>query len=254
MRRWIGAWAALVLGGAILLSRHSSNSLSAQGQVSATPARVTLPDVATVPAASDPLLVTETPTRTPTPETGVFLEATGGEVNVRAEPSTDAERLGRIQPGERYLVRGRYFSWLQFEYPNAPNGLGWVFGDLVTIIGDETQLDDLTLPTATTDLLAGNPLQTPLAGTEIVVNSIENLAGSGTEALAGALPTAAAMPTFTYPPNVVAQAPTEGSPISPTPQLVVLPDVSEGVAPIVPIVILGIFGLLGLIFSLTRGR
>lgn len=250
-RKWIGICITLALLVGVLLSRVGEGKLLAQVQVSATPARVTLPEVATLPAA-DPLLATETPTRTPTPETGVYLEATSGEVNVRAEPSTEAERLGRIQPGDRYLIRGRYFSWIQFEYPNAPDGLGWVFGDLVTIIGDASQIDDLTIPTATSDTLALNTSQTPAEG--IVVESIANLANSGIQAGAGALPTTTILPTFTYPPNIVAQAPTAGSPLLPTPQAVVLPDVRDGVAPIVPIVVLGIFGLLGLIFSATRGR
>jgi hypothetical protein len=69
----------------------------------------------------------------------------------------------------------------------------------------------------------------------------------GVDQVAGA-PTI--LPTFTYPPDIVAIAPTQGVPLTPTasPDLA-LPEISDGVPPIVPIIVLGGLGLLGLAVS-----
>ncbi|NWF71369.1 MAG: SH3 domain-containing protein [Chloroflexi bacterium] len=227
----------------------------AQVLVTATPARVTLPDVTDAAQIVDPGLASATPTRTATPQAGVFLEAAGGEVNVRAEPSTEAERYGTIRPGDRYLIRGRYFRWLQFEYPNSPTGLGWVFDELVTIIGDAALIADLsTQVTPTADpLLAAVSSGTPGA---VVIQSVDQLAGSGNVVVDAGAATATPPPTYTYPPNIVAQAPTQGMAVSATTAPPGLTEISveDGVAPIVPIAILGGLGLLGLAFSALRRR
>jgi len=240
-----------------LLSSMGSVKIKAQVLVSATPAVITLPQVATdAPVVSDPLLFTATPTRTPTPQSGAYLEATEGEVNVRADASTDAERLGAIRPGDQYRIRGRYFQWLQFEYPNSPTGLGWVFDELVTITGDTATIADLSITPTANPLLNGVTL-TPETSTSggVVLAPVSDLANTGNLPVDVTAPTAEILPTYTFPPDVVAQAPTEGP--SATPTLVsVLSDISvnNGIAPIVPIAVLGLFGLLGLIFSLMRSR
>jgi hypothetical protein len=243
----------------VALSNIGTVNINAQVVQSSTPARITLPQATDLPLISDdPLVSTETPTRTPTPQTGAYLEATEGEVNVRADASTEAERLGAIRPGDQYRIRGRYFQWLQFEFPTAPNGLGWVFDELVTITGDTSQIGDLSL-TPTVNPLLGVPTLTLAVtgdGSGVELAPIGALENSGNVILGDGGATSAALPTYTYPPDIIAQAPTEGPSATPTQNTSVLPDisVSDGVAPLVPIAALGLLGSLGLIFSVMRRR
>ena len=256
-RKLIVPLAILLVCAGAALSTIGGVRIHAQANVSATPARITLPQNTDIPLIEESGPATETPTRTPTLQTGAFLEATEGEVNVRAEPSTDAERLGSIRPGDQYRVRGRYFRWIQFEYQNSPTGFGWVFDELVTLTGDTTNIADLSV-TPTNDPLA--PAATPTlaaSGEGLVPAPIDALADSGNSPIiSGGVSTSAALPTYTYPPDIIAQAPTQGPSATPTLVTSVLPEisVSDGVAPIVPIVGLGVLGMLGLIFSLMRRR
>jgi hypothetical protein len=243
---------------AAVLSNRGAITLYAQSLISATPALVTLPQLTNAPAGNDPLFVTETPTRTPTPELGAYLEAINEGTNVRAEAEPEAEILGTIRPGDRYLIRGRYFRWLQFEYPNTPGGLGWVFDEIVTISGDESQIRDLSVtPTIDPAAIGATPT---VAGTSVggdsLLQPISELENSGNTDGGPLVITSVILPTFTYPPNIVAQAPTQGPSVTPTESGSILPEisVSNGVAPIVPIVVLGVSGLLGLVFSLMRRR
>ncbi|NDJ84512.1 MAG: hypothetical protein GYB66_01370, partial [Chloroflexi bacterium] len=83
-------------------------------QATATPGSVILPtSTSTAPPA------TPTETRTPTPAGPVYVEARNPDTNVRSGPDISNDRLGQIQPGERYPVLGRRFRWLQIEYPNT---------------------------------------------------------------------------------------------------------------------------------------
>lgn len=99
--------------------------------------------------ASSPLS-SPTPSPTETPIGGAQLEALT-ESNVRSEASTEAARLGVIVPGEKYLIMGRYFRWLQFRYPNSPSGLAWIYDELVTITGDPSLIPDLSVAPPTPD-------------------------------------------------------------------------------------------------------
>ncbi len=83
-----------------------------------------------------------TATRTPTPEGVALLEAKNF-ANVRAEPSTDAAQLGTIRAGETYNVIGKYVSWIEFQFPSAPTGKGWVYGDLVNLTGNTNNIPDI---------------------------------------------------------------------------------------------------------------
>lgn len=95
-------------------------------------------------------LASPTPMPTDTPVGGAELEAIT-ESNVRSDASTEADRLGVIVPGERYLITGRYFRWLQFRFPNSPSGLAWVYDELVTITGDQSLIPDLSVEQPTAD-------------------------------------------------------------------------------------------------------
>jgi len=229
-----------------------------QELISATPAVITLPQVTLNSIQQD---FTETPTPTITPLGPVVLEALS-EANVRSQPDPASERLGSIRAGDYYPVIGRYYQWLQFQYDPSPSGRGWVFGELVTVTGDLNTVPDLSQqPTPTTDAALAGASQTAAVvtltpGGELTVASDSSREIAAPIGLGTVNPTTqvqgTVLPTYTYPPDIVALAPTEAPP-SPTPETNVLPiSVNNGIPPILPIIILGGFGTLGLIISALR--
>lgn len=96
-------------------------------------------------------------------DTGVWIEALNPDINVRSQPDIMSDQLGQIQPGEYYAVLGRRFEWLQIQFPGSSREVGWVFDDLVRIIGDEDRIPDVVAedlstvtPPSTTDGLDNN--------------------------------------------------------------------------------------------------
>jgi hypothetical protein len=226
-----------------------------------TPAEINLQPAVQAQATTD--LGGPTETRTPTP-LGVALLEAKEFANVRAEPSTEAAQLGTIRVGETYNVIGRYVSWIQFEYRDSPTGRGWVFGELVNLSGNTEnipEIDPFAGQTAVDDISAGATqtqgvlTQTP-GGVLTATLAAQQLSLPGvvTATLEG---TRAVLPTFTYPPGMVALAPTAGAAETTSEgntQTVTQTPTSDGVPPLVPIVLLGAAGLLGLaISSLRRG-
>lgn len=246
-----------------------------QVAISPTPVNIVLPTA--LPLGLTPQgAVTPTATRTPTPLGPALLEAKT-EANVRAQADPNAELYGTIRAGDLYPIIGRYFRWLQFQYPTSPAGTGWVFDELVTIRGDEASIPDLTLqeaPTADTAALTGTAsflsitltpggLLTATANARVI--SIPAPAQPGQGDTAAAAPestgeTTAALnvlPTFTFPPNVIAATPTPlgvrsaAFAATPAPPVESVP-LPGSVPPIVPILALGAFGILGLAISSFR--
>lgn len=100
----------------------------------------------TVPA---PVVAIGSPSPTTTlaaPAAAVYME-TDAEINVRFGPGVDYPRIGRILPGERYPVISRHvlYPWLLIEFPPAPDGVGWVFADVVRVVGDANSLPVITV-------------------------------------------------------------------------------------------------------------
>lgn len=227
-------------------------SVNAQTGPTATPAQIQLstPITPTVPG-----LVITPPTAAPTTAAAVVLEAVD-TANVRTQPDTSASQLGTIRNGDLYPVIGRYFEWLQFQYPPSPNGTGWVFGQLVSVTGDLSQVPEVDLAAEPTfDPLAGNATATQNAITQtpgglLTATAFERfLAGSAGTEVPGQI-----LPTFTYPPNAALLAPTPDIALSQeqqTPQSSPA-TVNEGIPPILPILIVGGLGLLGLVVSMLR--
>ena len=225
-------------------------------EASPTPAQINLSAVAPAPPAVEAVI--PTPTRTATPATLALLEA-NSIANVRAEPSTEAAQLGTIRAGETYTVIARYVRWLQFEYPLAPNRRGWVYDELVSITGDASTIPEIDLSTQPTD----DPLLDALTQTQAVITQTPGGILTATAvSRSGIISTASnetvmrqILPTFTFPPELVAIAPTEGALQTATPQPSAVP-LADGAAlpPLVPILVLGGLGLIGLaISSLRRG-
>jgi hypothetical protein len=263
-------WIFIVFG--VLSLVAGSNYIYAeelrQVVVSPTPAPINLPSP--LPFSTD-VLSTATLTRTPTAPGPALLEAIN-EANVRAQPDTESERLGTIRPGETYPIIGRYFRWYQFQFAQSPTGTGWVFDELVRIIGDETAIRDLAeeaLPTTDTtavgltgtmEAITQTPggILTATASAQFIPLPIEGATSSMPldSVLEGE---ATLLPTFTFPPEVALLPPENayqaGSMLNGTPTLA--PDqtgivVMEGFPPIVPILLLAGFGILGLLITTRR--
>ena len=80
-----------------------------------------------------------TPTETPVEEVGGPPVVTLIQnMNVRTGPGTNYSIAGPGPAGATAPVIGRNTdnSWVQVEYPPAPDGIGWVYADLVQIDGD----------------------------------------------------------------------------------------------------------------------
>lgn len=205
-----------------------------------------------------------TPTRTPTP-LGVALLEAKEFANVRAEPSTESAQLGTIRLGETYNVIGRYISWIQFQYPPSPTGRGWVFGELVNLSGNidnipeidpyagQSQLDAAAIgATSTQGVLTMTP------GGVLTATAVSGMMAQPGMVTATPEGASGILPTFTFPPGMIAMAPTIGAEVSPESTDALSAPIpatnNNGVPPIAPILILGAVGLLGLVInSLRRG-
>ncbi|MBL8163555.1 MAG: SH3 domain-containing protein [Anaerolineae bacterium] len=245
----------------------------AQSVVSPTPVPINLPSP--LPFITQQSLATETPTRTPTPIGPALLEAIT-EANVRAQPDPESERLGTIRSGEVYPVIGRFFRWYQFQYQQSPSGTGWVFDELVRIIGDETSVIDLneqaaptvdTIAQAATETFAAIT-QTPggilTATASVLLPALPGQGNSQTDGLTPvggiALPTeVGVLPTYTFPADVALLVPTQpasesgdatSGDASPLADL----ELPSTLPPIVIILALGGGGFLGLLISSYRRR
>jgi hypothetical protein len=240
-----------------------------QSNVSPTPASIVLPSPLPLTTQS---IATPTPTYTPSPLAPVLLEALT-EANVRAEPDPESELLGTIRAGDVYAVIGRYFRWYQFRFEETPRGTGWVFDELVTITGDESEILDLSenaVPTADgTSVAATNVAleitQTPggiltATAAAVVIPLPVETNGSANNVLNTDLANGlTVLPTFTYPPEIAPLPPENafqvGADLDATPTLV--PDGlifsnTDGVPPILPILLLGAAGILGLAITSFR--
>jgi hypothetical protein len=279
-RKWIGILVVSIAGFG-MLSWHA-RVMSAQEAVTATPARAFIP----TQAPPEQLQVGATPTwtRTPTLPGPALLEAKAdaGEVNVRAEPDINSERIGTIRAGDTYVVLGKRFRWYQFQFDTSPNGRGWVFEELIDIIGDAgaiPNLDEERLPTIDPAISAATETQIAITLTPgglltataearvLPLPELPGLPGQQTETSGMGLATgptldimneagSIVLPTFTYPPEIIAFAPTEPAPqseevtqTSPNDFAIPLP---EDVPPIAPILVLGALGMLGLVISSLR--
>jgi len=153
------------------------------------------------------------------------------DVNVRAGPCTCYDQVGVLLPGQTSAILGRNpeGTWYEIEYIGAPAGLGWVFKDLVRVVGDVNSMPTV-LPPPTPTL---PPTTTPLPGTT-----------QGPDFASTATPIPNRLPTFT-PPAAIAQ-----------PTLLPAQGITGGGAfpPAVLIIVLLVLGALGILLSLLRLR
>lgn len=243
----------------VLLLVCSQMSL-AQELVTSTPVRI---DIPTESGPAIEVVATVTATRTPT-QSAVVLEAKpdAGSVNVRSEPDIESDRLGTIQAGEFYIVLGRYFRWIQFQFDTSPTGRGWVFDELVTLTGDESSIPDLSveaLPTEDPAIVGATQTQEAVTLTPgglltaTAQSRFLDLPTEGANEGGAAAENSVALPTFTVPP-ALAVVPTDDLFLDqPTTSPESAPiNVPSNVPPIVPIILLAAGGVLGLVVSSLR--
>src|SRR5947209_1326935 len=92
------------------------------------------------------------------------------DVNVRAGPGTDYDQVGVLIPGQTSPIIGRNpdGTWFEIEYVGGPDGTGWVFKDLVRVLGDLNTMPTIeppptpTLRPTTTPVEGATPGVTPL--------------------------------------------------------------------------------------------
>lgn len=267
-RRVVATLFIVILG--LLVLRVVQAEDPKQVVVSATPVPINLPSP--LPFVTAAVQATATATRTPTPPGAALIEALT-EANVRAQPDTESERLGTIRAGDLYPIVGRYFRWYQFQYDQSPSGTGWVFDELVQIIGDETTIPDLNeeaVPTidpilagetATLEAITQTPggiLTATAASNQIPLPQLPGQQSAETTAEVGS-ELSGVLPTFTFPPNVVALAPIQSTQEvsgdqSDTGDTLGLENITlpTNIPPIAPILILGAVGIIGLFISSFR--
>jgi hypothetical protein len=272
-RLWVRVSAAgaarLVLGAAVLsiLLFMPVGGMAAQELITATPIPIVL--VTPTPDTGALQQPTSSPTWTATPPALAVLEPIDS-ANVRAEPDIGAQQLGVIRAGERYTVTGRYFQWYQFLFPSSPNGLGWVFGELVNVSGDAGSIPEITdepLPTVdpallgatlTVDVIALTPggAETATAAARGIVATLQlPQSGNGIVQAGGtAAPAGPSLPTFTPPPGVFLATPTpvevaQAGGADEDLQLEITTEDITNLPPIVPILVLAGLGIAGFVLS-----
>jgi len=244
-------WIALLLA--------ASSLVNAQSEPTAVP--VVMPTRAG--QATSSAEVSPSPTRA-VPQLGATSTGAGVVVevrdkvvpgNVRQAPSTDAEIIGKIKPGNFYPVLSKSGKWLQILFGTpTPETTGWVFDEIVSVTGDLKSIkENGSAPTANVPTVEAQKTETAAA------QSVEGTPGgfaSATSARASATglfirtqtgavnePTLGGpRPTFTMPP------PFAEATLSPRSSVAA----AGGLPPIVPILGLAVVGLLGLMISSLR--
>jgi hypothetical protein len=153
------------------------------------------------------------------------------DVNVRAGPGTDYDQVGVLIPGQTSAIIGRNpeGNWFEIEYVGGANGMGWVFKDLVRVVGDLNTMPTVVPPPTPT--LHPTVTAQPGATQEITP-------------FATGSPNAGRLPTFTAPAAVA------------LPTLLPAQGIREGGSfpPAVLIIVLLVLGAFGGFLSVLRLR
>ena len=183
------------------------------------------------------------PTFTPLPAIRLQALASAGNVNVRALPSLEAEILGTIAAGVEYQVLRSFYRWFEFRTDLSQNGRAWVYGDLVELAGDRSQIEIIDDPVDISVPLDNQDSTTERAEAERDIAIATVQAGS---VLSVELLESTALPTFTSPAptpaSITAQLELEAAEQPPWTQI----------PPAAPIAVLGGLGLLGFLISAIR--
>jgi hypothetical protein len=139
------------------------------------------------------------PTVTGTPTGPVAVSKVGwtDNINVRSAPSTNADQIGILLPGQKVYVKGKTVAgdWLLIDYPGVADGEGWIWALYMDIGPGEVPIVELP-PTPAPKVTATID---PTLAAQFVIT-----------------PNATRMPTFTQPapltlPTYVASTSSTGS-------------------------------------------
>ncbi len=105
---------------------------------------------------------------------GVTAEAIG-QANLRATTDVNAPLLGQITSGTRYPILGRsqFYPWYLLGDPTTQQPIGWVYADLVNVVGNTNALpfSEITVSETAPTL---TPAPSLTAGTSTVVNTVSS--------------------------------------------------------------------------------
>lgn len=257
---------SLVISGGIIAVLSISHVVSAQDNPTPIVVQLASPTPLPVIGSSASATPLPTPTETPLGPVQVTIAEGQGNVNVRREADPESDILGIIAPGQSFAVSGRYYRWIQLRFPNSPNGLGYVYDELVQLVGDTTLIPDLTLvDTAVVDTVAVGAIDltpvipgmdaTTTAQTRIIIAPV-GVDPNATLSETNLNPDGAVrLPTYTPVPNIGDLL----SAANPEPTATIVPidiinirETASNLPPIVPIAFLGGLGTLGFFISLMR--
>lgn len=95
-----------------------------------------------IPPTPEPIPTLGTPGATPeagvpTPSVAIVTNPGPGGINMRLQPSLDAQNVGTLGVGQSALALGQTdnSAWIMVEMPNQPGQTAWVFAPLVTLSG-----------------------------------------------------------------------------------------------------------------------
>lgn len=103
------------------------------------------------------------PTTAPAAPAGNSVKPSGDFANLRKGPSINYDTVGQLQAGQSLTVKGKNSdgTWYQVAYPGAPEGVAWVFSEVVTFSGDAGKLSVAQAPPEPT--AAPQPTAAPAA-------------------------------------------------------------------------------------------
>jgi hypothetical protein len=169
-----------------------------------------------------------TPTPTPSPVRG-FATITvkigeNPDINVRAGPGVEYAALGKLLAGQEAPALGRSVGgdWVQISYPEAQDGLGWVYTYLVDVNGELS----IVIPPATPTPLV-TPTIDPTLAAQFIIEPLPTL-----------------LPTFTPPPPLAI----------PTYEIEDAAEDLQGATVVYLMIGLGALGLLTALLSFVRVR
>jgi hypothetical protein len=253
-----------LLTGGLLIAISVSLGVGMIGQADASGVQLPLLQVTNTPVgqlvlptatATPPGGATATASRTPTFPV-VLIEAVG-EANLRDGPGLDFDLVGTLTAGNPVPVIGRSpnFPWYVVEWEDAPEGVAWVYEELVVINGDITTIPIYADPAAPTldptqaavQATATVLLQTPGAAETATATALFAPTGIFTSTPPDAV---GAQPGGTPPPPQFTPAPPVGQtngqpPVQP-------PPAGTGIPPAMVIITLGGLGILALVVSILR--
>jgi len=161
--------AVLVTSDAVFVTVVAAGPTAAPA--AATPTLAPTIGPTTAPVATGSAITASTQTTTtgtaiaPASSSGPTVSVKEGDyVNVRSGPATGFDKVGTLDRGQSIAIKGKNTdgTWWQISFPTASGGVGWVFGAVVTTVGDTGNIPSVASPAtptpAPTDVVVATPV------------------------------------------------------------------------------------------------